>query len=330
MFDMRRRAVITLLGGAAAWPLTARAQQQKFFHLGYLEAGAASDRTVQDLRRQFLLGLRDLGYIEGRHFKLEERYAAGQVDRLPALAAELVALPVDMIAANGEAPISAAKRASDRLPIIMLIAADPIGSGFVANLARPGGSITGMSSLTSDLASKRVELLKELLPNASRVAVLWNPNNRSKVLEWEDTQTGAKTLGLSLHSIEVRAPTDIDPAFVSIQRVQPDALLTFAESLTIAFRARIGTFALANRLPMVSALREFAELGGIATYGVSRHDLWRRSASYVDKIVRGAKPSDLPVEQPTRFELVINLMTAKAIGVDVDPTILTRADELIE
>jgi ABC-type uncharacterized transport system substrate-binding protein len=193
-----------------------------------------------------------------------------------------------------------------------------------------GGSITGMSSLTSDLASKRVELLKELLPNASRVAVLWNPNNRSKVLEWADTQTRAKTLGLSLHSIEVRAPTDIDPAFVSIQRVQPDALLTFTESLTIAFRARIGTFALANRLPMVSALREFAELGGIATYGVSRHDLWRRSASYVDKIVRGAKPSDLPVEQPTRFELVINLMTAKAIGVDVAPTILTRADEVIE
>jgi ABC-type uncharacterized transport system substrate-binding protein len=328
---MKRREFIMLLGGAAAaWPLAARAQQQKFFPLGYLEAGAASDRTVQDLRRHFLLGLRDLGYIEGRHFKLEERYAAGQVDRLPALAAELVALPVDMIAANGEAPISAAKRASDNLPIIMLIAADPIGSGFVTNLARPGGSITGMSSLTSDLASKRVELLKELLPNASRVAVLWNPSNRSKVLEWADTQTGAKTLGLSLHSIEVRAPTDIDPAFVSIQRVQPDALLTFTESLTIAFRARIGTFALANRLPMVSALREFAELGGIATYGVSRHDLWRRSASYVDKIVRGAKPSDLPVEQPTRFELVINLMTAKAIGVDVAPTILTRADEVIE
>jgi ABC-type uncharacterized transport system substrate-binding protein len=173
-----------------------------------------------------------------------------------------------------------------------------------------GGSITGMSSLTSDLASKRVELLKELLPNATRVAVLWNPNNRSKVLEWADTQTRAKTLGLSLHSIEVRAPTDIDPAFVSIQRVQPDALLTFTESLTIAFRARIGTFALANRLPMVSALREFAELGGIATYGVSRHDLWRRSASYVDKIVRGAKPSDL-----IKFDLAILDEAHKTVGV---------------
>jgi ABC-type uncharacterized transport system substrate-binding protein len=234
------------------------------------------------------------------------------------------------LAANGEAPISAAKRASDKLPIIMLIAADPIGSGFVTHLARPGGNITGMSSLTSDLASKRVELLKELLPNARSVAVIWNPNNRSKVLEWEDTQTAAKALGLSLSSIEVRSPADIEPAFASILRAQPSALLAFTESLTIAFRARIGTFALANRLPLVSALREFAELGELATYGVSRADLWRRSASYVDKIVRGAKPSDLPVEQPTRFELVINLMTAKSIGVDVAPTILTRADEVIE
>jgi ABC-type uncharacterized transport system substrate-binding protein len=327
---MRRREFIALLGGVAAWPVCAQAQKQMPFRLGYLEAGAASDRTVQNLRRQFVLGLRDLGYVEGRHFKLEERYAAGQIDRLSAFAAELVALPVEMIAANGEGPISAAKRATDKLPIIMLIAADPIGSGFVANLARPGGNITGMSSLTSDVASKRVELLKDLLPRVSRVAVLWNPSNRSKVLEWEDTEAAAKILGLSLSSVEVRAPADIDTALASVRQEQPDALLTFTESLTIAFRERIGTFALANRLPMVSALREFTELGGLATYGVSRPDLWRRSASYVDKIVRGAKPDDLPVEQPTRFELVINLITAKALGLDVPPTLLARADEVIE
>jgi putative ABC transport system substrate-binding protein len=175
-----------------------------------------------------------------------------------------------------------------------------------------------------------VELLKDLLPRVSRVAVLWNPSNRSKVLEWEDTEAAAKILGLSLSSVEVRAPADIDTALASVRQEQPDALLTFTESLTIAFRERIGTFALANRLPMVSALREFTELGGLATYGVSRPDLWRRSASYVDKIVRGAKPDDLPVEQPTRFELVINLITAKALGLDVPPTLLARADEVIE
>jgi ABC-type uncharacterized transport system substrate-binding protein len=187
------------------YPFTARAQEPKFFHLGYLEAGADSDRTVQDLRRQFLLGLRDLGYIEGRHFKMEDRYAAGQFDELSALAAELVALPVDIIAANGEAPIRAAKQATDKLPIVMLIAADPLGSGFVASLARPGGNITGMSALTSDMSSKRVELLKEVVPHASRVAVLWNPNNHSKIVEWKDTQSAAHTLGLTLHSVETRA-----------------------------------------------------------------------------------------------------------------------------
>jgi putative tryptophan/tyrosine transport system substrate-binding protein len=212
----------------------------------------------------------------------------------------------------------------------MLIAADPVGSGLVASLARPGGNVTGMSSLTSDMASKRVELLKEIVPQAKRIAVLWNSGNVSKVAEWKETQAAAQILGLTLRSIEARTPTELEGALASILRERPDAMIAFVEGLTLAFRQRIGRFALENRLPMISALREFAVVDGLATYGTSRPDLWRRSAAYVDKIIRGANPADLPVEQPTRFELVINLKTAKALGIDVPPTLLARADEVIE
>ncbi len=326
-----RREFITLLGGAATgWPLPLSAQQPKIFRVGYLDAGARSDPTVQNLRRQFLLGLRDLGYIEDRNFKMEDRSADGQLDRLPALAVELVRLPVDIIVTGGDAPVSAARQATDKIPIVMPIAADPVGSGFVASLARPGGNITGLSALASDMAGKRLELLKEIVPRASRVAVLWNSSSQSKIAEWKDTQAAAKTMGLTLHSVEVRAPGELDTALASILRERPDAMIAFTESLTLAFRERIGNFALTNRLPMVSEVREFAVAGGLATYGVSRPDLWRRSASYVDKIVRGANPADLPVEQPTKFELVISLRTAKSISLDIPPIMLTRADEVIE
>jgi ABC-type uncharacterized transport system substrate-binding protein len=282
------------------------------------------------LRRQFLLGLRDLGYVEDRNFKMDDRNADGQLDRLPPQAVELVRIGVDIIVAGGEAPIRAAKQATDKIPIVMAISADPVGSGLVASLARPGGNVTGMSALASDMASKRVELLKEIVPGASRVAVLWNPSNQSKVTEWRDTQAAAQTVELTLHPVEARAPGELDGAFASILRDRPDALIIFTESLTLAFRDQIGLFALKNRLPMVAELREFAAAGGLATYGTSRPDLWRRSASYVDKIVRGANPADLPVEQPTRFELVINLKVAKAIGIDVPAMLLDRADEVIE
>jgi putative ABC transport system substrate-binding protein len=251
--SLRRRDFITLLGGAAAaWPLAARAHP-KFFRLGYLEIGAQTDPTVQNLRRQFLLGLRDLGYIEDRQFSMDVRNAGGQLDRLPALAAELVRVPVDIIAAGGEAPIRAARQATDKIPIVMLIAGDPVGSGLVASLARPGGNITGMSALASDMAGKRLELLKEIIPRASRVAVLWNSSNPSKVAEWKDTQIAAQTIGLTLHSVEARASGDFDGAFASILRERPDAMITFTESLTLAFRQQIGSFALKNRLPMAPA-----------------------------------------------------------------------------
>jgi putative ABC transport system substrate-binding protein len=327
---VRRRAFITFLGGAAAWPLAARAQQSKMFRIGYLDAGERADPVQQNLRRQFLLGLRDLGYVENRNFKMDDRNADGQLDRLPPQAVELVRAGVDIIVAGGEAPIRAARQATDRTPIVMAISADPVGSGLVASLARPGGNVTGMSALASDMASKRVELLKEIVPGASRVAVLWNPSNQSKVTEWRDTQAAAQTVGLTLHPVEARTPGELDGAFASILRDRPEGLITFTESLTLAFRDQIGMFALKNRLPMVAELREFAAAGGLATYGTSRPDLWRRSAFYVDKIVRGANPADLPVEQPTRFELVINLKVAKAIGVDVPAMLLGRADEVIE
>jgi putative ABC transport system substrate-binding protein len=302
---VKRREFITLLGGATiAWPLAARAQQPKLIRLGYLDPR--------------------------RHFKMEDRSADGQLDRLSNLATELERLPVDMFVVGGDAPIIAAMRASDTIPIVMTLAADPIRSGFIESLAHPGGNVTGMSALASDMAGKRLELLKEAVPRAQRVAVLWNSDNPSKVAEWGETQEAAGTVGLALRSVEARSRDELETALAAIGKNLPDAMLTFAEGLTISLRQRIGTFALANRLPMISELREFAEAGGIATYGVNRADLWRRTATYVDKITRGAKPADLPVEQPTRFELIINLNNAKAIGLDVPPTLLARADEVIE
>jgi putative ABC transport system substrate-binding protein len=329
---MKRREFIRLLGGAAAWPLAARAQQGKLVRLGYLDSGAVrpTDPVGANLRRQFVLGLRDLGYVEGRHFQIEQRSAEGQFDRLPGFARELADLPVDMLVVGGEASIRAAMQATDKIPIIMALAPDPVGSGFVTSLARPGGNVTGISALAPELAGKRVELLKEIIPRAVRVAVLWNPNSQAKVTEWQDTLEPARRVGLALRPFEARSPAEIDSALAAIGRDLPDALLTFTDGLTIAFRQRIGSFALVNRLPMISEVREFADAGGVATYGVNRADLWRRSASYVDKIMRGAKPGDLPVEQPTRFEMVINLNYAKALGIEVPPMLLTRADEVIE
>ena len=328
---MRRREFIMLLGGAAAtWPLAARAQQAKVVRLGYLDPARPTDTIAVNLRRQFLLGMRDLGYIEERHFKMEDRNAEGRMDRLPALASELALLPVDIFVVFGDASIRAAMQASDRIPIVMTLAADPVGSGFINSLAHPGGNATGLSNQAPDLAGKRLELLKEIIPRAARVAVLWNPSNQAKIAEWNDSQEPARIVGLTLRSFEARSHEELDGALAAIGQHVPDALIVFAESLTIAFRQRIGSFALANRLPMVSELREFAEAGGVASYGSSRADLWRRAASYVDKILRGAKPGDIPVEQPTKFEMVINLNTAKAIGIEIAPTLLTRADEVIE
>jgi ABC-type uncharacterized transport system substrate-binding protein len=274
--------------------------------------------------------MRDLGYIEGRDYVLEERHAAGQMERPTGYAQELVDLPVDIMVAGGEASIRAAKRATSQIPIVMTLAADPVGSGLVPSLADPGCNVTGMSALASDLASKRVELLKELCPQAKRVAVLWNPGNQSKVTEWKDTQLAAQSAALTLLPFDVQTAAEIDRALPSIKREQPDAMIVLTDSFTIAFRQQIGEFVTASRLPMIAEIREFVVVGGLASYGASRADLWRRAADYVVKILQGEKPGDLPVQQPTRFELIVNLKTAKALGLAVPPTLLTRADEVIE
>jgi putative ABC transport system substrate-binding protein len=328
---MRRRDFIAIVGGAVLTSaLEVRAQQGKPARLGLMEGGEGTDPTVQNLRRQFVVGMRDLGYIEGRDYILETRYAAGQLERFESYARELVEIKVDIIVAGGEAAIRAAKRATTQIPIVMALAADPVGSGLVSNLAHPGGNLTGMSALASDLASKRVELLMELVPNAKRISVLWNPSNQAKVTEWKDTQVTAQSLGLTLLPFDAQTRAELDRAFAGIKREQPDGMITLTESFTIAFRKPIAEFALANRLPMVAELREFVVAGGFASYGTSRADLWRRSAAHVVKILRGANPGDLPVEQPTRFDLVINLSTAKALGITVPPLVLSRADEVIE
>jgi len=331
---MRRRKFITLLGGAVVAPLAAHAQQATklpmLFRIGYLDAAAASDATGRNLRRQFLLGLRDLGAIEGRDFQMEDRNADRKLDRLPTLASELAHLPVDVIVAGGDVPIKAAIQASNKIPIVMTVSADPIRSGIVASLARPGGNVTGMSALASEMASKRVELLKEVMPRASRVAVLWNSDNQSKVEDWNETRAVAKTAGLTLVSVVARTAEEIEPAFGSILRERPDALITLTETLTLAHVEQIGHFAVSNRVPMFAELREFAVAGGLASYGASRPDLWREAAGYVVKIMHGARPADLPIQQPVKFEMVINLKTAKAISIDISPLLLSRADEVIE
>jgi putative ABC transport system substrate-binding protein len=246
---MRRRDFIKGVVGSTAWSFAALAQQSKPVRLGYLVGEAREDPAAQNLRRQFVLGMRDFGYIEGRNYVMEERYAAGQMDLLASYAQGLVDLPVDVIVAGGEAAIRAAKRATSQIPIVMTLAADPVGSGLVPTLAHPAGNVTGMSALASDLASKRVELLKELVPQAKRVAVLWNPGNQSKVTEWKDTQLAAQSAALTLLPFDVQTSAEIDRALPSIKREQPDAMIVLTDSFTIAFRQQIGEFVAANRLP---------------------------------------------------------------------------------
>jgi putative ABC transport system substrate-binding protein len=278
----------------------------------------------------FRQGLHELGWWEGHNCLLEYRWAEGRFDRLPDLAAELVQLPVDiLVILAGDPGVRAAQHATRTIPIVMAVSADPVGTGFVGSLAGPGGNITGVSGLAPEVGGKRLEFLKAVLPQAAHVAVLWNPAYPGKVLEWRATQVAAEALGVTLRSVEVQGPHDFAHAFAAMTHERPDALITLAEPLTIAHRSEIAHFALAHRLPMISQLREFAAAGGLLTYGASLPALFRRAATYVDKILKGAKPADLPVEQPTAFELVINLKTAKDLGLTIPPTLLFQADEVL-
>ena len=327
---MKRREFISLLGGAAAaWSLEARAQQAgKRYMVGILSAGGSSVQAA--LNAAFSDGLREWGWVEGKNVVFENRNAENQLERLPELAADLIRLKVDVIvAAETLAPL-AAKQATATIPIVMTTAGDPLGSGLVASLARPGGNVTGMSLMVPDLGAKRLELLKELLPRLSRVAVLWNAANPYSALVYKETQAGGRTLGIDVQSLEVRGPDDFDGAFEAARRLRLDALITVEDPLTASYRKDIADFAAGQQLPSLHGIREFVAAGGLISYGANLADLSRRAAYYVDKIFKGAKPADLPVQQPTKFEMVINAQTARMLGLTVQPTLLDRADEVIE
>jgi putative tryptophan/tyrosine transport system substrate-binding protein len=323
---MKRREFITLLAGAAAWPLAARAQQAgKVPIIGFL--GATTPGGQSQLTAAFVQRLRELGWIEGRTVAIEYRWAEGRSERFAEFAAEFVRLKVDVILTHNTPPVLAAKQATSVIPIVFATAADPVGTGVVASLARPGGNVTGLSSQTTDVAGKRIELLREVVPGLGRFAILANPDNSYAALEVREVQAAARKLDLEVALFEIRRAEDIALAFEGLKG-RTDALYPLADPLLFTHRLRINTLALGVRLPTMYTLREFVEASGLISYGPNWSDLWRRAADYVDKILRGAKPTDLPIEQPTRFDLIINLTTAKALGLEIPQ--LARADEVIE
>jgi putative ABC transport system substrate-binding protein len=329
---MNRRAFLnTIAGGLLVAPRAAQAQPGKMSRVGLLAAKVfRDDPTTRALLEAFTEGLRSHGWIESQNITIERRYAEGP-ERYPAVAAELVALRPDVIVtALGEPAILALKNATSTIPIVMLLSVDPIGAGLVASLARPGGNVTGMSLLASEMGGKRLEILKQAVPRAARVAVLWNTAYQGKAAEFRDMQATAVALKVTLQSFEVRGPGDFDRALSIIGRNRPDAMVAFSDPLTISHRQQIIEYTTKLHLPMISELGEFAKAGALMSYGASLADLLRRAAGHVDKILRGAKPADLPVEQPTKFELVINLKTAKALGLTIPPSLLARADEVIQ
>jgi putative ABC transport system substrate-binding protein len=287
-----------------------------------------SDSALWD--QAFRLGLRDLGWVEGKNISIEYRYAEGRSVRLPDLAADLVRLKVDIIVASATTAALAAQKATRAIPIVVAAGGDPVASGLGESLARPGGNVTGLSTMAQELGGKRLELLKEIVPKLSRVAVLWNPQSTASQLGWKEIQLPARQLGIQLHSLEVRSPNDFDKAFEDATRARAGALFLTGEPVINTNLKRIADVAAKSRLPSISHRSEFADAGGLVTYGPDRADMHRRAATYVDKILKGAKPADLPVEQPTRFELVVNLKTAKALGITIPQFVLFRADRVIE
>jgi putative ABC transport system substrate-binding protein len=323
---MRRREFISLLG-AVAWPLAARAQQAgKLPTIGFL--GTNTPSAQSRWTAAFVQRLRELGWIEGRTFAIEYRWAEGRSERFLELATDIVRLKVDVIVTTGAAVIPA-KQATSVVPIVFAVATDPVGSGLVASLARPGGNVTGLSLQQSDIAAKRLELLREVVPGLGRLGVIVNISSPGAALEMREVQGTARVLGLDVVTVEIRRSADIAGAFDALKD-QAQAVYVVNEPLTITNRALINTLALAARLPTMHGSREQVEAGGLISYAANFPDLFRRAADYVDKILRGAKPADIPVEQPTRFDLVINLKTAKALGLTVPLTLQASADEVIE
>ena len=309
--------------------VVAQAQQQKKVpRIGFLVPDSQSASSIRT--EAFQQGLRELGYVEGQNIVIEYRFAEGKIDRFPDLAAELARLKVDIIvSAGGNGVTRAAQQATNTIPIVMTNVLDPVGSGFIASLARPGGNITGLTAISSDLAGKRLELVKETFPKASRIAVLLDPGDASKLVELKEVQAAAHVLGIKLHSIEVRSPTDFESAFKAGMREHTGALLVLQSAVTNTHRKLIAELATKNRLPTMWGESGRLDAGGLMSYGPNYTDLFRRAATYVDKILKGTKPADLFVEQPTKFEFVINLKTAKQIGLTIPQSVLYRADKVI-
>ena len=327
---MRRREFIGLLGGAAVtWPLAARAQQSGTVHrIGVLETTSAALNAVN--LNAFRQGLREHGHVEGQNIVIEYRTADGRNERFQDLAVELVDLRVDVIVTRGTPAALAAKNAAGMIPVVMAASGDPLGTGLVASLARPGGNVTGLSAFVRELMAKRVELLKESVVGAARIAALLNLDNPASALEWDEIAAAGRSLGIESRLLDVRKPEEIAPGFDSASDQRANALIVGLDTLTQSNLKLIVELAAMHRLPAFYPSREFVDAGGLIAYGVSYPDLYRRAATYVDKILKGAKPSDLPIQQPTKFELVINLKTAKALGLTVPEAFLLRADEVIE
>jgi putative ABC transport system substrate-binding protein len=325
---VKRREFITLLGSMlTAWPLAARAQQStKMPTIGFL--GATTPSHQGQWVAALVQRLRELGWIEGRTVAIEYRWAEGRPERFAEIAAEFVQLKVNVIVTVGGA-VLAAKQATSAIPIVFAAATDPLGGGLVASLARPGGNITGLSIQAPDLAGKRLEVLRELVPGLRRLAILTNVDYPAAVQEMDEAQAAAGKLGLEIAKLEIRHAADIAPAFEALNG-RAEALYVTADPLLNTYRIRIITLANVARLPMISTFREHVEAGSLMSYGPNARDLFRRAGDYVDKILRGAKPGDIPVEQPTKFDLVINLTTAKALGLTIPESFLSRADEVIE
>jgi len=324
---VKRRAFISLLGGVAAWPLAARAQQGgKFYRVGFLTT-ASGPTTGHEV---FEAALAEFGYQASRNLVIEWRYAAGNLDRLPALVDELVRANVDVIVTESTPAGLAAKRATARIPIVMATSGDAVGSGLVTGLARPGGNVTGMTILTVELERKRVELLRELKPSTQRVAYVGNGQSVADQLSFREVQSATRALGMDAIFVDVIGPDAVEAAFAAMATAQVDVFIASPSAPNTGVRSQIVGAAARYRLPAAYGRREFADAGGLMSYGTNRNDVFRRAAVFVDKVLKGTKPADLPVEQPTKFELIINLKTAKALDLEVPSTLLVRADEVIE
>ncbi len=323
---MRRREFIIALGGAAVTPLTAQAQRAKLPTVGLLIAGTPTSHGVWVAA--LVQRMRELGWIEDRTVAIEYRWAGGQNERIAAIVEELVRIKVDVIVTHGVA-LTAAKQATSVIPIVFPLANDPIGTGLVASLARPGGNLTGLSTQQADLIGKRLELLRELVANFRTLAIMGNVDNPAAWAEVRQVQAMARSIGVEVVTLDIRGAEDIDQGFEALKG-RGDALYVASDSLVHAHRARINTLALGARLPTMHGFREFVEAGGLISYAANFSDLFRRAGDYVDRILRGTKPEDLPIEQPTKYDLVLNLTTAKTLGLMVSPTLLARVDEVVE